>query len=221
MSSYTPPIAELDHIVVAAHNLDQGCAYVRDRLGVAPSGGGRHSAMGTHNRVLKLGRDCYLEVIAVDPDAQSPGMPRWFNLDDPDVQEQLRSQPRLITWVARTGDVDRLARDIFGDYVVVRPMRRGASHWRFAFTVDGTVPGDGLIPHLIQWDSPVHPAETMTDSGCAIIQLEGAHVDFPSIRSITASTGLDNAITIHPVSAQHPPGLVAHVMTPAGAVLMD
>ena len=50
------PTAMLDHLVVAADTLDQGAAYVRDRLGVSPAGGGTHVAMGTHNRVLKLGR---------------------------------------------------------------------------------------------------------------------------------------------------------------------
>lgn len=221
MSLHTSPVAVLDHIVVAAHTLDQGTAYVQGCLGVTPSGGGKHTAMGTRNRVLKLGRDSYLEVIAIDHGAQSPHIPRWFNLDDPDLQEQLKIRPRLVAWVARTERVDSMARDIFGDQVEVRPMSRGDLRWRFAFIVNGALPGDGLIPHLIQWESPVHPAETMTDSGCAIMQLEGAHVDPPPIRSVTASMGLDNAITIHPVSAQRPPGLVAHVMAPAGAVLMD
>jgi hypothetical protein len=221
MSSHTPPTAELDHIVVAAHNLDQGCEYVRDRLGVVPTGGGKHVAMGTHNRVLKLGRDCYLEVIAIDPGAQSPDMPRWFNLDDPDVQEQLRSQPRLITWVVRTEAIDRLARDIFNDRLVVRPMRRDALRWRFAFSLDGSMPGDGLIPHLIQWDHPVHPAANMKASGCKIMHLEGLHVDPPPVRSVIASMGVDGAIAIHRATAQRPSGLAVHVATPKGRVLLD
>jgi hypothetical protein len=33
-------------------------------LGIGPQEGGEHAAQGTHNRVLRLGECCYLEVIA-------------------------------------------------------------------------------------------------------------------------------------------------------------
>jgi hypothetical protein len=92
--SVTVPTAMLDHLVVAANTLDQGSAYVQDRLGVSPAGGGKHVAMGTHNRLLKLGPGQYLEVIAIDPEGRQPDSPRWFNLDDPDLQARLKSRPQ-------------------------------------------------------------------------------------------------------------------------------
>jgi hypothetical protein len=149
----TVPTAMLDHLVVAANTLDQGSAYVQERLGVSPAGGGTHVAMGTHNRVLKLGPDRYLEVIAIDPDGRQPDSPRWFNLDHPDLQARLKERPRLIAWVARTDAVDALAAAVYGQRIDVRAMQRGALRWRFAFTRDGSLPGDGLIPHLIRWAS--------------------------------------------------------------------
>ena len=63
------PNATLDHLVVAANNLEAGVHHVIEALGVEPAPGGRHDYMNTHNAVLRLGPKTYLEIIAVDPDA--------------------------------------------------------------------------------------------------------------------------------------------------------
>ncbi|WP_319406876.1 VOC family protein [uncultured Desulfosarcina sp.] len=215
------PAAVLDHLVVAAYTLDQGMAYVRDRLGVPMTGGGVHTAMGTHNRVLKLGHGQYLEVIAIDPKGRRPDSPRWFNLDDSGLQSGLKIRPRLITWVARTDAIDTLAPGICNRHVQVRPMQRDSLRWRFGFTDDGSMPGDGLIPHLIQWESDIHPTEKMEDAACRLLNLEGAHIDPPSVQRVVSSMGLDHAITVHPVSKQRPPGLLAKIKTPIGVVVLD
>ena len=217
----TVPVAVLDHLVVAAHTLDQGTEYVQARLGVSPAGGGKHAVLGTHNRVLKLGRDRYLEVIAVDPEGHPPHFPRWFNLDDPDLQARLKICPRLITWVVRTDSIGPLAEEIYGQRVTVRPMQRDTLFWRFAFTVDGSLPGDGLIPYLIQWDSQIHPTENMRDSGCTLVGLDGVHTEPATIQRVITSLSLEQTIAIHPVSKQQPPGLSARIRTPNGVVVLE
>ncbi|MBC7940386.1 MAG: VOC family protein, partial [Chitinophagaceae bacterium] len=94
--------ALVDHLVVAATSLDQGVAWCEATLGVTPGPGGKHALMGTHNRLLKISTEtfpnCFLEIIAIDPDAPPPGRARWFGLDGLD----LSSGPRLVTFVART-----------------------------------------------------------------------------------------------------------------------
>lgn len=45
---------QLDHLVISARTLDEGTQYVADTLGIAPSGGGAHPLMRTHNRLLNL-----------------------------------------------------------------------------------------------------------------------------------------------------------------------
>ena len=65
----------IDHIVIAAADLDSGSEYVAGILGIAPQGGGAHPRMGTHNRVLGMADGVYLEVIAIDPDAPPPPRP--------------------------------------------------------------------------------------------------------------------------------------------------
>lgn len=211
----------MDHLVVAAHTLDQGSAYVQDRLGVPMTGGGKHAAMGTHNRVLRLGPGQYLEVIALDPEGRPSDFPRWFNLDDPGFRARLKIRPHLITWVVRTDTVDALADTTYGQRVCVRPMQRDALRWRFAFTNDGSMPADGLIPHLIQWEGRIHPTEKMQDAGCRLLSLDGAHIEAASVQRVVSSMGLDHVITIHPVSKQRLPGLLAKIKTPNGVAVLD
>ena len=71
------PLATLDHLVLAAATLADGIDYVASLTGTAPVAGGKHAAMGTHNALLRLGGETYLEIIAVDPDGTKPARRRW------------------------------------------------------------------------------------------------------------------------------------------------
>jgi hypothetical protein len=57
----------IDHVIVAAGDLDAAVARLEGEHGLRASGGGRHEGLGTHNRVVPLGGG-YLEILAVvDP----------------------------------------------------------------------------------------------------------------------------------------------------------
>ncbi|HSO20259.1 MAG TPA: VOC family protein [Desulfosarcina sp.] len=215
------PSCALDHLVVAADTLDQGAAYIAAKLGIAPADGGRHAQLGTYNRVLKLGGDRYLEVIAIDPAGVQPDFPRWFDLDNPVLQASLKSRPRLVAWVARTHAVDSMAAEFYGRPMIVRPMQRGDLRWRFAFTIDGKLPAGGLIPYLIQWEADRHPTALMTDSGRELEGLDGVHGEAAAVRQRIASMGLGDAITVHPAVRRQLPSLSARIRTPAGVVVLD
>jgi hypothetical protein len=157
----------LDHLVIAARNLDEGAAYVRDRLGVDMQAGGKHATMGTHNRVLALGGGAYLEVIAIDPQGATPSRPRWMSLDSPPTQALLESGPALLHWVERTADLEG---EVSGlpDEVEIQSFERGPYRWRMALTPDGRLPGGGLRPTLIQWDGP-RAGDALPDAGCRLL----------------------------------------------------
>ena len=87
---------KLDHIVIAAQDLAQGAEYLRATLGVDVAPGGKHQSMATHNLLMQLGNDCYLEVIAIDPEGETPRHPRWFALDT----AQMRAESDLVEWQA-------------------------------------------------------------------------------------------------------------------------
>ena len=173
---------ELDHLVVACSTLDAGRAWCEATLGVAPQPGGRHPLMGTHNLLLALASSrhprAYLELIAIDPEAQPPARPRWYDLDDAALQAAIASEPRLVHWVARCDDIEATAAAVRGagdDPGAVVPVERmtprGLLRWRMTIPGDGRRPCGGAMPLWIQWSNG-HPTEALPPSGVAIESLE-------------------------------------------------
>jgi hypothetical protein len=214
-SSVTP--AELDHLVVAATTLADGVDWVASLTGVAPVAGGKHARMGTHNALLRLGERAYLEVIAIDPDGRKPSGPRWFDLDDVALQAELREQPRLVHWVARTTDIGRAAAACAVPLGSIHAMERGDYRWRITVPDDGRRPGRGVVPTLIQWDVPFHPADRLPSSGVSLTQLAATHPDPAPVRDALAGLGLADAIR---VTYDREARLVAMLRTPRGSVAL-
>ena len=211
-------MAELDHLVIAAKTLEDGSNYVLDRLGAEPTGGGKHARMGTHNRLLCLGVGRYLEVIAIDPDGNTPFQPRWFGLDDPTVRELLEAGPRLIHWVARTDHLERDTQASLEPLGAVHRMERGDFRWRITIPEDGHLPGDGITPTLIAWDVPMHPSDGLPDAGLRLVRLEGTHPEPGRIRAALDALGLEGMLELHVGDV---PILTAHIQTPHGMVVLE
>ena len=187
----------LDHLVIAAASLEQGVAWCEATLGVTPGSGGRHALMGTHNRLSRIATDAfpdaYLEIIAIDPQAAPAGRVRWFGLDDPARQAQLReSGPRLIHAVARTA--------------------QGPLAWQILLREDGELECGGALPTLIQWEGR-HPAHSMPESGLALRSLT-LHGVPERARELLKLRGVD-------VYAGPGPALQAVLSTPLGDVTLD
>ncbi|MDC8756808.1 VOC family protein [Janthinobacterium fluminis] len=202
----------IDHITVTAPSLDEGVAYVREALGVAPQAGGAHPRMGTHNRLLRLGADLFLEVIAADPAAAPPSRPRWFQLDD----AQYNCRPRLATWVVRVAAIDAAAAACAFAPGAVEPMTRGALSWRITIPPDGRLALDGAAPALIEWDVAAHPAAAMPDLGCSLLGLEVCHPDAGRLRAMLAGLACAGPVRVAQLEAGAQPYLLALIRTPAG-----
>jgi hypothetical protein len=192
----TTPFATLDHLVVAATTLADGIDWLAAATGATPVPGGKHVAMGTHNALLRLSGATYLEIIAIDPDGAKPARRRWFDLDDIALQAELTEQPRLIHWVARTDDIEVAAAASPLPLGSIHAMQRGDYRWRITIPDDGTRPGRGLVPTLIQWDVPMHPAERLPKSNVTMAQLAGTHSDPAPLRAALSALGLTDAIAI-------------------------
>ena len=205
----------LDHLIVAAAELADGIDYIARVTGVTPRPGGKHVAMGTHNALLRLGDRIYLEVLAIDPDGVKPARPRWFDLDDPTLQAELRERPRLIAWAARTDDIDGAVARCPIALGRVCPFERGEYRWRITISDDGKRPGSGLAPTLIQWDVAAHPADALPDSGVAVAAMAGAHPEPDAIRSALLTLGL---AAVLPLTKARQAGLTVKLTSPRGIV---
>lgn len=207
---------QIDHLVVAANTLSEGEEFIRQTFGVEMQAGGKHVRLGTHNKVLRLGEACYLEVIAIDPDAEKPHGPRWFELDSEKMRQRLSKRPCLITWAARTDDIESLAKKSVCPLGEIRPMSRGNLHWRLTMTGDGHLAGSGIVPFLIEWITTPHPASTMEESGCSLIGLTGIHPRPGEILPVLESLGVERLIGLRPSPSGSMPALEAVIHTPNG-----
>lgn len=218
--------ASIDHLVIAADSLEQGDAWCAATFGVQPSGGGKHALMGTHNRVMAISSesfpDCYLEVIAIDPDAPPPGRPRWFGLDQPAVREAVRESPRLVHAVARTREIEMLRRSL-GDSALnpgeVLSMQRETPHglliWRITVRDDGGTECAGALPSLIKWEGQ-HPCAHMTPTDVALqhLVLRGVPAQAVDVLKLPA-------VQASPIDhAQYPP-ITVTLESPLGRVVLD
>lgn len=198
----------LDHIVFAAHDLEAATEDLQRRLGIRAGAGGRHVGFGTHNALLSLGDDAYLEVIAPDP-TQPPPPRRPFGLD-------ALTAPGLAAWAVACADLDATiasARDRGYDPGDPLNLERAAPdgalvRWRLTMREFG----GGPVPFLIDWGDSPHPART-APAGLRLIEFR---IEHPDPASITATLrALDVEVAVSKADAAR---LVAVVDGPAGTI---
>jgi hypothetical protein len=192
----------LDHLVIAAPSLEIGATWFEQRTGVKAQAGGKHTLMGTHNLLARLGTDAYFEIISLDPDAPKPSRARWFELDKPILE------PRLIHWVARCENLDQIKTPDG----IITPVTRGAYSWRITIPDDGHLPSGGLIPTLIQWHSQ-NPSGNLENVGLELLKLEGFHPNPEFVKAKLQALNLEL-----PVQLAQTARLCATLRTPLGII---
>ena len=216
----------VDHLVYGAPELAAALQRLEALLGVAAAAGGRHEGRGTHNALLALGDDVYLEVIAPDPAQPAPSGPRPFGLDD-------LTRPRLVTFAvhgaSRTADLDReraarrleqwrrqaLKRGYDPGPVMTGGRRRpDGTELSWHLCQHRELPFGGAVPFLIDWGVTRSPARS-APAGCRLLELEVGHPDPAAVRA--ALRALEVAV---PVRRSPVPVLQAVLDTPRGRVLL-
>jgi hypothetical protein len=204
---------QFDHLIIAAKSLQAGIDHVETLLQVPLKQGGQHVNMGTHNGLLRLGDNCYLEVISIDPSLSIPGRSRWFGLDSAEIRKQISKSPRLIHWVARTNDFKSISDKIPAMFGRIINMSRGDLNWKITVPDDGSLPADGILPSMIQWLSATHPASMLPDRKCRLRSLEATLPNVYSAKHHITAMGLQEFIKILPGAM---PQLKATIETPSG-----
>ncbi|MDA5093627.1 VOC family protein [Aliiroseovarius sp. KMU-50] len=200
-------LGAIDHLVVSSATLAEGVAYVEETLGMPMAGGGEHPRMGTHNRLLSLGPDTYLEVISVNPAASRPDHARWFDLD------YFRGDARLTNWAVRVPNIEEAlhrAPEGTGD---ILQLERGDYRWQMAVPEDGRLPFGGCAPGVLSWQSE-DPAPGLPDQGLRLVALEITHPEAEALSVALMPLVIDTRLTLH----SGEPGIAAWIDTPNGMV---
>jgi Glyoxalase-like domain len=187
----------LDHLSVIAPNLAEGVAHVRACLDLDVPFGQRHLGMGTYNHLLQLGGRIYLEIVALDPDAEPPHRARWFGLQDrKKVRREWDAGQRLRGWVAGVDDLDSVLRGreaVFG-----RKVALPADNPSFDFAVpdDGSLPLDGAVPSLIDRRGKPRSMATMADLGARLRDVSLEHPEADALLARLADLRIDPLLTM-------------------------
>ena len=202
--------ANLDHLLLGTADLEEGVAWVADRIGAEPAFGGRHANLGTANYLLSLGDDVYLEVLGPDPDAPERDEPLPFGIEG-------LAEPRLVTWAARGSDLAALVARASSRGVPLGSVRPGSrlrpdgTELRWEITNLTAFPFDGIVPFFIDWGTTPHPALS-TPPGGTLVSFRAEHPHPPAVRAMLESLSLALEVEEGP-----DPALVATIRTLTGS----
>ncbi|MEL6846546.1 MAG: VOC family protein, partial [Bacteroidota bacterium] len=157
---YTPTmnLADgIDHIIITAAELEQGCDWIEAQLGIRPVVGGQHPLWGTHNALLALGEDCYLEVVAPDPRLRVGERGLWLG-------DYFDRQPQLSTWAFREAVIPTNS-PYLGSIEAGKRQKPDGSWLRWRLTDPYVLAFDGAMPFVIDWGESRHPSLDLPSCG--------------------------------------------------------
>ncbi|MEN3377605.1 MAG: hypothetical protein V7604_2960 [Hyphomicrobiales bacterium] len=185
-------LLKLDHITVIAPSLAEGVLHVRTCLDLDVPFGQRHAYMGTCNHLLQLGDTVYLEIVALDPEADAPDRARWFGLDDrKKVRSDWNEGRRLRGWVARTDAIAAVItgrEDIFGEKVSLPAVNAA---FDFAIPNDGSLPLDGAAPSIIDRRGKPRAMANIADLGARLSSFTLEHPDPAAVEALYRTLTVD------------------------------
>jgi len=191
--------------------LDWGIKNIKELLGVEPVYGGSHPGRGTHNALLGLGDQVYLEIIAPDPEQSQAPRPLWMGVDQ-------ITQPRLITWAAKSEDLNRLSRTARDHHITLGMVSSGSRtqlngltlRWELTEPVNDNL--QGLVPFFIDWGKSSHPASALPLGG-SLVSLKACHPEPSKIKTIAQILDFDL-----PAQLGDEISLIAEIQTNTGIV---
>lgn len=198
----------LDHIAIAATDLEKGTREIAEKLGVPLEPGGRHDRYGTHNTLLNLG-ELYLEIIAPDPDA-TQGHLNWFGLG------RFDGPTRPANWICKASDLESALAHAPEGAGQIQDLTRGDLVWQITVPDDGSRPMQGGWPTMMRWGKGVYsPADRLPDRGCRLLQWEVRH---PRADWLRDNVPLQDKRVIF--TQADDAGFVATISTPNGPVTL-
>lgn len=205
-------MAELDHILWAAPDLDQGARDFAALTGVEAVKGGSHPGFGTRNFLSSFGGGHYFEIISPDPEQSLAGNRGGVIAALP--------HPGLITFALRASDLEGVKRaaesvGVKAQEPIHMTRRRPDGvqlEWAILNLSDATL-GE-WVPFLIDWKNSPHPADT-TPGGCRLMSFTALHPQSDRLAEVYRAIGCPVA-----VKRAARPGFIAVLDTPRGEVVL-
>lgn len=205
-----------DHLVFATDNLKEGIEQIEEMLSVPAVMGGRHPDMGTCNAHVAVGPQCYIEIIAPDPEQPDFQGARPFGIGQ-------HKAARLVTWAARRNDLSQFVQSVRAKGIhlsdplsMSRITPEGKTlTWKLSFQPESGQEDISVLPFFIDWGGTEHPA-SRCDKGATLLKLNLKHPEPEKVANIAKVLELD-AI----VSSGAMPKITAHIMCPRGEVVLS
>ena len=191
----------IDHLVIGAAELDKATKQIQSFIKAEFLAGGKHPLMATHNRLIKLQKSIYMEIIAADPSASLPRSPirknRWFSLDSPVTQKRLSHAPQPLCWVVAVNNIEQTSMHCGYNPGNVIEMTRGNLKWKITVSENGDLPESGVLPILIEWPNGKHPTKTMPESNVSLEKLTLFHPHPSKIKHILSKLNIKGPIKVN------------------------
>ena len=181
----------LDHIVLAAQDVQAAVEEIAAATGVRAELGGRFEGRGVYNHLLALLDGAYLEIIGPDPQQAGHEGALPFGM-------HLTEETKVAHWCAKAGaEIEQRvasAREAGYDLGAVQPLGRVLADgtrldWRLS--IGGWPPlMGGLVPFLIDWGDALHPSETAV-KGCTLVDFHAEHPDPEAVQAGLAAVGVE------------------------------
>ena len=188
--------SRIDHIVIGAANLISGRNILETKLSTKFSLGGEHQFMGTHNKLLKLQSDIYLEIIANNPNVDKPSRQRWFSLDEARTKEKIKHSPRALCWVLEVDNIEDTVKKCGYNPGEILQVSRGELTWKITVPSNGRLADNGVLPALIEWPSDQHPSKKLTNNNISMKTLSLFHPEPNKIKNIISNLIESNLIRV-------------------------
>ena len=209
--------SRIDHIVIGAGNLISGTKILETKLSTKFSPGGEHQMMGTHNNLLKLQSNIYLEVIANNPNVNNPSCPKWFSLGEERTKEKIQFSPRALCWVLKVDNIENTVKQCGYNPGEILQLSRGDLTWKITVPSNGMLVDNGVLPALIEWPSSQHPSKKLSNNNISINTLSLFHPEPSKVTDILSNLIKSDLIRI----SAGVPKIELILTTENGEVLID
>jgi len=175
---------KIDHIVIGAENLISGTKYIEKKLDTKLFQGGEHKFMATHNKLLKLQKEIYLEVISSNPNVSAPSHPRWFSLDKLKTKKQLKKSPKSLCWILAVDNIKEAVENCGYYPGKIFQLSRDKLKWKVTLPNNGELIENGVLPFLIEWPKNIHPSNNLNKSNIVLNKISLFHPEIKKIKNI-------------------------------------